>query len=140
MSKGELFINGKDAYTEWGLSMDSTSLSTLMTPPPNKSYIKNKSRTQNGARVNNSNPKVDERDLTLQINITAITEEEFFRKYISFCQVLAEGTLDISTKYQPDVIYRTLYESCQQFSEFMRGIGKFILRITEPDPTNRNIS
>ena len=65
---GELFINGKDAYTTWGLSMDETSLSALMTPAPNKELIENKSRLGHGKRVIISNPKKDERNLTLQIN------------------------------------------------------------------------
>lgn len=41
--KGELYINGKDAYLTWGISMDDTSLSELMTPPANKAYRKRKS-------------------------------------------------------------------------------------------------
>ena len=32
MPQEELFINGKDAYTTWGISMDDTALSALMTP------------------------------------------------------------------------------------------------------------
>ena len=42
--KDELYINGKDAYTTWGISMDSTSLSFLMTPSANKAYLENESR------------------------------------------------------------------------------------------------
>lgn len=38
---GELFINGRDAYSTWGISMDDTSLSALMTPAPNKEFILN---------------------------------------------------------------------------------------------------
>ena len=48
---GELFINGKDAYTTWGISMDDTSLSALMTPAPNKDLVENKSRLEHGKRV-----------------------------------------------------------------------------------------
>lgn len=44
MPQEELFINGKDAYTTWGISMDDTALSALMTPAPNKEFIENKSR------------------------------------------------------------------------------------------------
>mgnify|MGYP001416335654 CR=1 FL=1 len=37
--KDELYINGKDAYTTWGVSMDDTALSELMTPVSNKTFI-----------------------------------------------------------------------------------------------------
>lgn len=134
---GELYINNKDAYTTWGISFDETSLSALMTPAPNKELIKNKSRLEHGKRIITSNPKVDERDITLQINLTAPTQEQFFVRYQSFCEELATGVLDIKTKYQPNVIYRTEYQSCSQFSQFMQGIGKFVLKLNEPNPKNR---
>lgn len=136
---GELFINGKDAYTTWGISMDETSLSALMTPPPSKPFIENKSRLEHGKRVIRTNPKVDERDLTLQINLTAKNEEQFFARYLSFCVELETGSLNIRTKYHPYILYRTTYVSCQQFSEFMRGIGKFVLKLNEPNPKDRNL-
>lgn len=135
--KGELYINGKDAYQTWGISMDDTSLSGLMTPPANKAFIENESRLQHGKRVVTANPKLDQRNLTLQINLTATTETQFFARYSGFCRELATGLLHIKTKYQPGVVYKTIYLSCSQFSQFMRGIGKFSLKLCEPNPTDR---
>lgn len=54
MPQEELFINGKDAYTTWGISMDDTALSALMTPAPNKEFIENKSRMEHGKACDNS--------------------------------------------------------------------------------------
>lgn len=135
--KEELFINGKDAYVEWGISMDNTSLSALMTPAPSKAFIENESRLEHGKRVVIVNPKMDARNLTLQINLTASSEKQFFTRYTNFCKELATGVLDIETKYQPGIVYKTIYQSCSQFSQFMRGIGKFSLKLNEPDPSNR---
>lgn len=135
--KGELFINSEDAYLQWGISMDDTSLSELMTPPANKAFIENESRLQHGKQVLVANQKLDQRNLTLQINLTAPTEEQFFARYSSFCKVLATGVLHIQTKYQPGVVYKTIYLSCGQFSQFMRGIGKFSLKLNEPNPNDR---
>ena len=134
---GELFINGKDAYTTWCISMDDTALSALMTPAPNKEFIENKSRLRNGKQVVSVNPTADERSLTLQINLTAKDEAQFFARYALFCQELEKGVLNIRTKYQPDVTYKTIYLSCSQFSQFMRGIGKFSLKLNEPNPKDR---
>lgn len=135
--KEELFINGKDAYTTWGISMDNTALSDLMTPPSNKALIEYESRLEHGKRVVIANPRKDARNLTLQINLTASDEGEFFKRYNSFCDELATGALEIETKYQPDVVYKTIYQSCSQFSQFMRGIGKFSLKLYEPNPNDR---
>lgn len=135
--KGELYMNGKDAYITWGISMDDTALSGLMTPASNKAFIENESRLQHGKRVVAANPKMDARSLTLQINLTASDEDQFFERYNSFCEELATGVIEIKTKYQPDVVYKTIYQSCSQFSQFMRGIGKFTLKLYEPNPNDR---
>lgn len=139
--KGELFINGKDAYIEWGISMDTSALSALMTPAPNKDLPENKSRLEHGKRIiiESSLVKKDERNLNLTINLTAKNEDDFFLKYNSFCEELATGKLNINTKYQPNVMYRTIYRSCTQFTQFMRGIAHFSLKLDEPNPTDRNL-
>lgn len=139
MPAGELHINGQDAYITWGISFDQTALSTLMTPSPNKAYIENKSRLEDGKRVIVHNPKVDERSVTLSFNLTAKNEDEFFARYNGFCEELKKGYMEITTKYQTNVVYRMVYESCTQFSQLIREIAKFSLKLTEPDPTNRGI-
>lgn len=123
---------------EWGISMDASSLSALMTPAPNKELIENKSRLEHGKRVVTSNPKKDERDLTLTINLTARNETQFFERYTRFCEELETGVLNISTRYQPGIVYRTIYLSCVQFTQFMRGIASFSLKLNEPNPKDRN--
>ena len=135
--KGELFINSKDAYTTWGISMDTSSLSALMTPPPAKELVENKSRLEHGKRVMTSSPKVDERNVTLSINLTAKNEQQFFERYLSFCSELETGVLHISTSYQPNVVYKMIYLSCSQFTQFMKGIAKFSLKLNEPNPKDR---
>ena len=137
MLKGQLKINGKDAYLTWGVTMDDTSLSALMTPPSVKAYIENNDRTEHGKRVIIDNVRIDSRDITLQLNLTARSEEEFFSRYSSFCDELSKGILDIETSYQKGIVYHCIYQSCSQFSQFMRGIGKFTLKITEFNPKNR---
>lgn len=134
---GQLKINGKDAYTTWGLSMDDTSLSALMTPPSVKPYIENNNRIEHGKRVLTTSVFMESRDITLQLNITAKNEQQFFERYASFCDELSKGVLDIETSFQQGLVYHCVYQSCTQFSEFMRGIGKFVLKLTEPNPNKR---
>ena len=71
----------------------------------------------------------------------AACASDFFEKYNNFCKELATGILNIRTKYQPDIMYRTEYLSCNQFTQFMRGIAKFSLKLVEynPSPENRTI-
>lgn len=137
--KGELYINSVDAYTAWGVSMDGTSISNLMTPPSLKSYIESESRTEHGKRyVTDSTMYVDSRDITLQLNLTASSSSEFYSRYSLFCAELMKGVLDIKTSYTGSTIYHCVYVSCSQFSEFSMGIGKFVLKLTEYNPNVRS--
>lgn len=137
MPKGILKINGLDAYVAWGMSLTTTSLSALMTPAPQKDFVSNKSRNLPGKRSVYANPQPDERQITLTLQLTAPNEAEFFRRYGDFCEQLATGLLVIETAYQPGVVYKMEYNSCTQFTQFVRGMASFSLRLTEPDPTDR---
>ena len=136
--KEKLIINGENADEKWGISLGESSLSELMTPPANKAFIENESRLQHGKQILVANPKVEARNLTLQLNLTAATKSAFFDKYNLFCkEVLATGVLNIETGYQEEVVYKTIYVSCSQFSQFRQGIAKFSLKLIEPDPSDR---
>lgn len=135
MPKGELYINDKDAYTEWGISMSDTALSALLTPPALKAFPENNNRLQHGKQVAVVNPRWESRDLTLTFNLTASSEREFFDRYARFCdEVLSKGKLFIRTRYQLLTQYACLYVSCQQFTQFSRGMAMFVLKLMEPNP------
>ena len=138
MLKGQLYINGKDAYLTWGIFLDETALSTLMTPAPNKEFISNKYRSKDGKSVIKHNPRLDEREITLPFNMTAKDSDTFMMNYARFCEeVLAKGELVIRTRFQPHVWYRCIYLSCTQFSQFIQEMAKFSLKLNEPDPSDR---
>lgn len=139
--KGELYINGQDAWTKWGIQMDETSLSALMTPPAAKDYPKNQSRLEHGTRYIEITTKFKERDITLSLQFVASTKEQFYARYNAFCnEVLATGKVNITTKFIPDVVYRCLYNSCTQYRQYLGKVAKFSLKLTEPDPTDRDVN
>ena len=137
MPAGLLYINGNDAYTTWGISLSDTAMSALMTPPAPKDRITNESRLEHGRRVINDNPKKAAREVTLDMHMTAASSADFLTRYAAFCSVLADGQLNITTAYQPNVTYKMLYVSCTQYSEFLFKVAKFSLRLLEPNPNDR---
>ena len=138
MLKGQLYINGKDAYLSWAIFLAETALSALMTPAPNKEFISNKYRSKDGKSVIKHNPRLDEREITLAFNMTAKDSDTFLTNYAKFCdEVLAKGELVIHTRFQPNVWYRCIYLSCTQFSQFAQEMAKFSLKLNEPDPSDR---
>lgn len=136
---GECYINGKDAYSTWGIVLTDSALTALMTPAPLKPFVENKARSLDGKAVSIKNPKVDEREVQLTFSIVAKSKSDFLTKYDSFCTELKTGSLEIKTYVQPSVLYRMVYGSCSQFSMFNGKLGKFVLRVTEPNPNNRAV-
>lgn len=144
MPKGELFINKNeagvwnDAYEKWGLSMTDKGLSALMTPAGNKEYIIDDCRLDDGKRYILGNERVDARTVTLPCHITARNKEEFFRKYNEFCEILKGGELNIKTKYQEGIVYKCVYISCTQFTQFRQEMAHFSLKLVEQNPNDRS--
>lgn len=139
MPKGQLFINGVDV-SEFGMSMDSSALSALMSPPPKKDWVTNAVRGEAGERYLKSDvPKCGKRELSLTFNLVAPDEETFFERYAKLCALLDGGVLNLRTSFQPSVVYRCVYVSISQFSEFRREMASFALSLVEPDPTDRKL-
>ena len=129
-----------DSYANYGITLEETSMSKLMTPAPNKESVENKSDLQHGKRLirNSSGVMKDERNVSLILNFSASSKEQFLTMYGRFCsEILDNGFIDMKCDYQPNVIYRMTYLDCTQFREFEMGIGKYTLSLNEPDPTNR---
>ena len=146
--QNELFIrlpnedNWRDAFLSYGVVMEETSLSNLMTPAPAKEFVENMSDLQDGKRVSRdiNDARKDERNVTFIIHLIANDAEDMMLKYGLFCsEILDKGFFDIKTKYQSDVIYRMTFLACTQFTEYLGGYAKFSLSLNEPDPTNRGL-
>lgn len=138
---GECFINNKDVTTTWGITMGAETFTALMTPPPLKPYIDNKSALLPGKQVLNDGehaPQVEERDIQLTFYLEARSLSKFLERYNSFTEELKKGKLDIRTKYQPEVTYHCNYLSCTQYTQFNGRLAKFILKVNEPNPNNRD--
>lgn len=130
-------INGKDAKATWGIIFDSSAMSALMTPPPMKGYIENESRLEHGKRVITDNTKVDSRDVTITLSLYANNETSFYSRYNSFCTELEGARLDIELGDLPGNVYKCMYKSCSQFTQYNGRLAKFSLKLEEPNPTDR---
>lgn len=132
-----LMINGKDARSEWGVLTTSNTLSALLAPAPMKENPSFTSRKEHGSRIDTSDPKVAQRDLNLEIQMTARSPEEFYSRHAAFCSELEKGAFDLSTTDRPNVVYHLLYDSCPQYTQFCRGMATLSLKCTEPNPNDR---
>lgn len=137
MSGVYLTINGKNAKTQWGVLTTGNTLSALLAPCSLKDRPTFNSRLEHGTRIDNSNPKVAQRELNLEIQMTADSPAQFYARHDSFCEELEKGEFTLSTSERPDVVYHLLYNSCSQYTQFCRGIATLSLKCTEPNPKHR---
>ena len=70
---GDLIINGKDAFSIWGVRMGDGFLDAIDGFNQMKDYIENESRLEHGKRVITDNVKVDSREIPLKETQRATT-------------------------------------------------------------------
>ena len=137
MPQGQLFINNVDAYTEYGVSLSDTAIANLMSPPAMKEDIVNESRLEHGRRHTSTGNKMQERELSLPIHLIASSQADYLDKHGRFLTLLKGVELTITTSFQSGVVYHLRYVNCTQFTQFLNGMAKLMLRVVEPNPDNR---
>ena len=117
----ELLINNKDAYALWGVRMGEGFLDVIGAAVPMKDFIENKSRLEHGKRVIISNPKVDEREITLSFTIEGNSQSDYQAKKKAF------------------EVYHLIYtgKSVTYAQSLDRTFGKISSKFSEPNPANR---
>lgn len=137
--RGELLINGKDAYTTWGVSMGDNFLDNIEAPASVKEYISNESRIENGKRVitDASLIKLASRDVTLQFHICGDFQDDYLNNKRAFQQELYKGVMDIQIPSRGSEIYHLLYQGKQVSYSQSFTEGKLSAKFEEPNPANR---
>ena len=136
---GELYINGKDAWTTWGVSMGDGFLDALDAPLSMKDYIENESRLENGKHVDTTNAKISSREITLQFTITGNDENDYRTKKKSFQTELQSGKFTVKVPILGNEVFKFVYtgKSISYGLSLSRRFGRFSTKVSEPDPTDR---
>ena len=137
--KGELIINGKDAWTQWGVNMGDGFIDTLDAPLLMKEYIENESRLEDGKRVLTANVKKDSREITLSFTITGTSESDYRAKKKAFETELYKGSLAISVPKVSTDVYHLIYtgKNVSYGLSLARCFGNFSAKFEEPNPSDR---
>lgn len=136
---GELFINGKDAWTTWGVNMGGGFLDTLDAPLEMKEYIEDESRLEHGKRVITDNPKIASREITLSFTITGNSESDYRTKKKAFQAELQKGEFTINVPVLGTEVYKMVYtgKSVSYGMNIARTFGHFSMKVVEPNPMDR---
>ena len=137
--RGDLYINNKDAYAEWGVSLENGSVAELLTAPEVKEYITNDCPNEDGIRVSFLNTlRYKSREVQLNICITSKGEEDYLAKYRNFVKTLKSGITEWVLASDTGVCYRLIYKKMDSFAQLQFKIAKFVLNMVEPNPTDRD--
>lgn len=137
VQRTKTFYGYADAFERYGLSLSVGAIDKLMAPVPHKEPASNKSAVRHGAAyIGATVGKVDERVLSLDVSIVASSKEDYLRRYQLLCdEVLSGGIVYVRTSHRPELCYRLLYQSSEQFRQWMSGgVAMFTLSFIEPHP------
>jgi hypothetical protein len=136
---GDLFINGKDAWSTWGIRMGDSFLDSIDGFNEMKDYIENESRLEHGKRVITDNAKVDSREITLQFTIEGSSESDYRSKKKAFQTELEKGAVNIKVPVLGNEVYKLIYlgKSVSYGLSLDRCFGKISSKFEEPNPMDR---
>ena len=135
----DLLINGRDAFQVWGVRMGDNFLDSLGASVPMKEFIENKSRLEHGKRIITTNPKLDEREITIAFTIEGNSQSDNQTKKKAFFEELYKGVIDIQIPANNSDIYHLIYlgKSVTYAQSLDRTIGKVSAKFCEPNPASR---
>lgn len=135
---GDLYINGKDAYTTWGVNMGEGFLDAITAPVSLKSNIENDSRLEHGKRVIVV-PKLSSREITLVFTLKGSSESDYKTKRKSFYDELYKGSLTIKVPDNGEETYHLVYlgKSTSFAQNIKRNFCKMSIKFEETNPSNR---
>ena len=136
---GELIINGKDAYTMWGVNMGDKFLDTLDEKVGKKEYITNDNKLKDGIEYCDAIPKSNERQITLTFTIMGSNRADFTTKKDAFFDELDKGNVTIQVPANDAKVYHLKFkDSTGAYAKnTKRTFCKVGVKFTEPNPKNR---
>lgn len=137
---GDLIINGKDAWTTWGVCMGDGFLDAIDGFNEMKDYIEDESRLEHGKRIITDNAKVSSREITLQFTIEGSSENDYRTKKKAFQAELERGTVNIKIPALGTELYRLVYlgKNVSYGLSLDRCFGKVSSKFCEPNPMDRS--
>lgn len=146
--KGQAFIKYqdeddtkyRDLYETYGVTLIRGWREALLKPAAVKDYSKNDSRLEDGIRIiaKKEYAKKKERDILLPFILEAESEKKYLANYEKFLNDIAYSGMIYLKVPVINKVFKLVYTDCQKFGDFGLKKGNFTLKLTEPNPADRN--
>lgn len=135
---GELYINGKDAFTTWGANMGKDFIDKLLEPCSLKNYVENSSRLEHGKHIIVDAPKLASRELQLMLTLQGSSETDLRNKRTALLTELYKGNVTIRVPKLGTQTYKMVYRKGVSFGmNTARTFCKLTVKFDEPNPNDR---
>lgn len=146
--KGQAFIKYpdeddtkyRDLYETYGVTLTRGWREALLKPAAVKDYSKNDSRLEDGIRIiaKKKYAKKKERDIQLPFILEAESETQYLANYEKFLNDIAYSGMIYLKVPVMNKVFKLVYTDCQKFGDFGLEKGNFTLKLTEPNPADRD--
>lgn len=146
--KGQAFIKYsdeddtkyRDLYETYGVTLTRGWREALLKPAAVKDYSKNDSRLEDGIRIiaKKEYAKKKERDIQLSFLLEAESETQYLANYEKFLNDIAYSGMIYLKVPVMNKVFKVVYTDCQKFGDFGLEKGNFTLKLTEPNPADRD--
>lgn len=146
--KGQAFIKYqdeddtkyRDLYETYGVTLTRGWREALLKPAAVKDYSKNDSRLEDGIRIiaKKEYAKKKERDIQLPFILEAESETQYLANYEKFLNDIAYSGMIYLKVPVMNKVFKLVYTDCQKFGDFGLEKGNFTLKLTEPNPADRD--
>lgn len=111
----------------------------LLTPASVKSYVTNDSRLEHGEQIiaTSKYAKMAKRDVSISFFLEGSSQSDYLQKYEAFLNKIAySGQICMKVPCLKRV-FKLVYSQCSQFGDYGLKKGKFVLKLTESNPNDR---
>lgn len=146
--KGQAFIKYqdeddtkyRDLYETYGVTLTRGWREALLKPAAVKDYSKNDSRLEDGIRIiaKKEYAKKKERDIQLSFLLEGESETQYLANYEKFLNDIAYSGMIYLKVPVMNKVFKLVYTDCQKFGDFGLEKGNFTLKLTEPNPADRD--
>lgn len=138
----KLIGEADEAYVDldaFGITLVRGWREALLTPAPVKSYVTNSSRLEDGERIIAlpENAKRDKRDVSITFFLEGKTQADYLSKYEGFLNKIAYSGQFCLKVPVLNRIFKLVYSQCSQFGDYGLKRGKFTIKLTESNPSDR---